>query len=68
MAEGAVEAEAAEWAEAMVLILEGNVNSIDTVAATGRKCFFFCGVGQKHWYCRSTRFITYILLVFMLKS
>lgn len=41
MAEGAVEAEAAEWAEAMVLILEGNVNSIDTVAATGRKCFFF---------------------------
>lgn len=39
MAEEAVEAEAVEWAEAMVLTLEANVNSIDTVAAIGRKCF-----------------------------
>lgn len=41
VAEGAVEAEAAEWAEAMVLILEANVNSIDTAAAIGRKYFSF---------------------------
>lgn len=38
MAEEAVEAEAVEWAEATVLILEANVNLIDTVAAIGRKC------------------------------
>lgn len=40
MAEEAVEAEAAEWAEAMVLILEANGNSIDTAAAIDRK--YFC--------------------------
>lgn len=39
MPEEPVEAEAAAWAEAMALILEANVNSIDTVAAIGRKCF-----------------------------
>lgn len=38
MEEEAVEAEAAEWAEAMVLIQEANVNLIDTVAAIDRKC------------------------------
>lgn len=38
VAEEAVEAEAVEWAEATVLILEANVNLIDTVAAIGRKC------------------------------
>lgn len=39
VAEEAVGAEAVEWAEAMVLILEANGNLIDTVAAIGRKCF-----------------------------
>lgn len=38
VAEEAVEAEAVEWAEATVLILEANVNLIDTVATIGRKC------------------------------
>lgn len=48
MAEEAAEAEAAEWAEAMVLILEANGNSIDTAAAIGRK--YFSSVSQSHWF------------------
>lgn len=36
-AEEAAEAEGVAWAAAMALIPEENVNSIDTVAATGRK-------------------------------
>lgn len=38
--EEAVAAGAVAWVGAMVLIPEGNVNLIDTVAATDRKCFF----------------------------
>lgn len=48
MAEEAVEAEVAEWAEAMVLILEANGNSTDTVAAIDRK--YFSSVSQKRWF------------------
>lgn len=50
MAEEAAGAEAAEWAEAMVLILEANGNSIDTAAAIDRK--YFSSVSQKRWFQR----------------